>query len=121
MRAASRLFQGMHDFRSFTDQKAEDGSTQVLLDELAIGESGALVLIRIVGSHFLWKMVRRIVGVLVEAGRGSMGESDIQALLTRKSAVPATLTAPPSGLFLERVLYGEDSREAPLLAVLRIN
>ncbi|MGH9392108.1 MAG: tRNA pseudouridine(38-40) synthase TruA, partial [Vicinamibacteria bacterium] len=82
MRAASRLFRGMHDFRSFTDQKIEEGSTKVLLEEITVAESGALILIRIVGSHFLWKMVRRIVGVLAEVGRGAMGETEVKALLT---------------------------------------
>jgi tRNA pseudouridine38-40 synthase len=121
MRSAARLFRGMHDFRSFTDPKVEAGSTKVLLEEVTVAEEGSLVLVRIVGSHFLWKMVRRMVGVLAEAGRGAMGEAEIQALLAERSAVPATLTAPPSGLFLERVLYGDDAREAPLRAVLRIN
>jgi tRNA pseudouridine38-40 synthase len=120
IRAASRLFRGMNDFRSFTDQKTEDGSTKVLLQEVAVAESGALILIRIVGSHFLWKMVRRIVGVLAEVGRGAMEEADVKALLKRKSSVPATLTAPPSGLFLERVFYERDETEYPLLSLLNL-
>ena len=47
-------------------------STLVLVDRLDIVEDGDLVLIGIEGSHFLWKMVRRMVGVLVEVGRGAM-------------------------------------------------
>ena len=120
IRAASRLFRGMNDFRSFTDQRTEDGSTKVLLQEVAVAESGALILIRIVGSHFLWKMVRRIVGVLAEVGRGAMEEADVKALLKRKSSVPAALTAPPSGLFLERVFYEPDETEHPLLPLLNL-
>jgi tRNA pseudouridine38-40 synthase len=42
---------------------------QVLVDRLEIAERGDLVLIRIVGSHFLWRMVRRLVGVLAAVGR----------------------------------------------------
>ncbi len=114
MRAAARLLRGMHDFGSFTDPKVEEGSTKVLLEEVAVVESGALILIRVVGSHFLWKMVRRIVGVLAEVGRGAMGESDIRGLLTAKSRAPAALTAPPSGLFLERVFYEADETEYPI-------
>lgn len=120
MRAAGALFRGMHDFRSFTDQKVEDGSTKVLLQEVAVTESEALVLIRIVGSHFLWKMVRRIVGVLAEVGRGAMNESDVKRLLARKSRAPAPLTAPPSGLFLERVLYETDPTEYPMVPLLGV-
>jgi tRNA pseudouridine38-40 synthase len=120
MRAAAGRFRGMHDFRSFTDQKVEEGSTKVLVEEVTVAESGALVLIRVVGSHFLWKQVRRMVGVLAEVGRGALAESEIEGLLSRKSSVPAALTAPASGLFLERVYYEGDDREAtlaPLLAV----
>ena len=120
MRAAARLFRGMNDFRSFTDQKIEDGSTKVLLQEVAVVESGALILVRIVGSHFLWKMVRRIVGVLAEVGRGAMGEADVKKLLTRTSRAPAPLTAPPSGLFLERVFYETDATEYPIVPLLGV-
>lgn len=120
MRAAARLFHGMHDFRSFTDQKTEEGSTRVLLQEVTVVESGALVVIRIVGSHFLWKMVRRIVGVLAEVGRGEMEEAEVRSFLTRKSRAPAALTAPPSGLFLERVLYEADEADYPIVPLLRV-
>ncbi len=68
-------------------------------------EEGDLILIRIVGSHFIWKMVRRIVGVLVEVGRGRKTEKDILNYLNVKSNEVAKFTAPPSGLFLEKVLY----------------
>jgi tRNA pseudouridine38-40 synthase len=120
MRAAARLFRGMNDFRSFTDQKTEEGSTRVLVQEVTVAESGALVLIRIVGSHFLWKMVRRIVGVLAEVGRGAMEETEVRRLLARKSRAPAALTAPPSGLFLERVLYEAGDAEYPIVPLLSV-
>ena len=70
MRAAAARVTGFADFRAFTDDDPDEKSTQVLVETLVIEEHGHLVLIRVVGSHFLWKMVRRIVGVLVEVGRG---------------------------------------------------
>src|SRR5690606_9448778 len=70
-RAASR-FAGMHDFRSFSHDDPDEKSTAVLIDEVTVGEEGALVLVRVVGSHFLWKMVRRMVGVLVAIGKGEL-------------------------------------------------
>ena len=42
------------------------------VDDVRSSRDGALILMRVVGSHFLWKMVRRIVGVLVEVGRGGL-------------------------------------------------
>lgn len=118
MRKAASLFLGMNDFRSFAAADPEEGSTRVLVETLEIREEGELILIRIVGSHFLWKMVRRVVGVLAEVGRGKLQMSDVARLLEERSDVPARLTAPPSGLFLERVFYEGESRELPLHAAI---
>jgi tRNA pseudouridine38-40 synthase len=53
-------------------------------------------------------MVRRLAGTLLEAGRGRLGVADVGALLAARSARPAEWTAPPSGLFLESVMYAGD-------------
>ena len=116
MADAATRFAGMHDFRSFSDDDPEEKSTAVLIEQVAVGEEGDLVLVRVAGSHFLWKMVRRMVGVLVEIGRGGLTIDDVDAFLRRPSATPARLTAPPSGLFLERVFYEGDNRQRPLAA-----
>jgi len=108
MESASKLFIGMHNFSSFSDDDPEEKSTKVLIDNIQLKEDGDLILIRIVGSHFIWKMVRRIVGVLVEIGRGRKSEKDILNYLNTKSNEVAKFTAPPSGLFLEKVLYEGD-------------
>jgi tRNA pseudouridine38-40 synthase len=112
MRAASAHFVGFHDFQSFSDDDPEEKSTQVLVDALEIYEDGDLILIHIEGSHFIWKMVRRLVGVLVEVGRGGLPAASAAAMLNERSELPARLTAPASGLFLERVYYEGDARDA---------
>ena len=126
MRAAARAFVGMKDFKSFVESDAEmeekddarkPRSTVVLIDRLDIVEDGALVLVAIEGSHFLWKMVRRIVGVLVEIGRGGLEPDAAARWLRDESQAPAALTAPPSGLFLERVYYKHDARDAAVRAI----
>jgi len=119
MESASKLFIGMHDFSSFSDDDPEEKSTKVLIDDIQIKEEDDLILIRIVGSHFIWKMVRRIVGVLVEVGRGKKSEKDIIEYLKHKSVEIAKLTAPPSGLFLEKVLYEGDKLPGELNSILR--
>jgi tRNA pseudouridine38-40 synthase len=108
MEKASRLFIGMNDFRSFADKDMEEKSTKVLIDDVQLKDAGEMILIRIRGSHFLWKMVRRITGVLVEVGRGKMTEKDVLFFLNNYSKKPAEFTAPPSGLFLEQILYKGD-------------
>ena len=114
MRAAASQFVGFHDFRSFSDEDPEEKSTQVLVDALHIYEDGDLILIYIEGSHFIWKMVRRLVGVIVEVGRGGMSAASAAAMLSEPSDLPARLTAPASGLFLERVYYEGDARDAAM-------
>jgi len=114
MREAAAQFVGFHDFQSFSDDDQEDKSTQVLVDALEIYEDGDLILIHVEGSHFIWKMVRRLVGVLVEVGRGGLTSADTMRMLEQRSELPARLTAPASGLFLERVFYEGDQRDAPV-------
>jgi len=116
MRAAAAHFVGFHDFQSFSDDDPEEKSTQVLVDALDIHEDGDLILIHVEGSHFIWKMVRRLVGVLVEVGRGGLAVAAAAAMLAERSEMPARLTAPASGLFLERVFYEGDRRDAAVLA-----
>jgi len=108
MESAAKLFIGMHDFISFTDQNEEDKSTKVLIDDVQIKEDGDLIVIRVVGSHFLWKMVRRMTGVLAEVGRGKLTETEIENFLQTASTKPAQFTAPPSGLFLEKITYNNE-------------
>lgn len=121
MRKAASLFVGMHDFRSFSDADPEAGSTRVLVEAVEVGEEGDLVLVRVRGSHFLWKMVRRVVGVLAEVGRGGLALADVARFLEEGSEVPAQLTAPPSGLFLEQVLYEGETFERPLRSVVGVS
>lgn len=109
MNKASKLFVGMHDFISFADKDKEEKSTKVLIKDIQMKEENDLILIRIVGSHFLWKMVRRMVGVLVEIGKGNLSETDINFFLENETNEPAKYTAPPSGLFLENVYYKGDN------------
>jgi len=114
MRGAAGRFTGMKDLGAFTDDDPDEKSTRVLLDRLELAECGALILIRVQGSHFLWKMVRRIVGVLAAVGRGAMTMEQVDALIQGREPsgaelTPASLTAPAAGLFLEGVYYEGDA------------
>jgi tRNA pseudouridine38-40 synthase len=109
MRQALNTFQGFHDFASFSDKRMDkDKSTKVDIEGVVLTEFDNIIALRLVGSHFLWKMVRRIVGMTVEAGRGNVTTKDLEQMLHTYSDVPARYTAPPSGLFLEKVLYEGD-------------
>lgn len=114
MRQAAERFIGMHDFASFAVEREEEASSRVLLERFELVEDGALILVVVEGSHFLWRMVRRLVGVLVAIGRGELDVDAAEAFLRQRSELPARLTAPASGLFLDRVYYADDPRgDAP--------
>lgn len=102
---AARIFIGMHNFESFSDKDKEKTSTIVKVDSIDISQLDNIIEIRIRASHFLWKMVRRIVGSLVEVGRGNLSREDLKSALEKYTDDLSKYTAPPSGLFLERVEY----------------
>jgi tRNA pseudouridine38-40 synthase len=132
MAAAAALLAGRHDFRLFCERPAEQPSTLVEVERAEVAAAGSLILCRLVASHFLWKMVRRITGALVRAGAGELDLESFAALLGADPALPVHLqaaagqgrrvpqpaewTAPPSGLFLERVLYAGDPPLTPLVS-----
>jgi tRNA pseudouridine38-40 synthase len=115
-----RLCEGMHDFTSFCDTDDEQKSTKVLVELGALRELPEMILIRIRASHFLWKMVRRVVGTLVEVGRHTITLQDMEQFLNTVSKKPALWTAPPSGLFLEQVRYKGESWYDPLEPIVQI-
>lgn len=112
MAGSVSLLVGMNDFSSFTDRQIlKSKSPLVLVNKVQLAETEDLVLFRIIGSHFLWKMVRRIVGVLVAVGRGEFSESDVRKFLVEQQDL-ARYTAPPQGLFFERAFYDKDDLAA---------
>ncbi len=120
MSSASFNFIGMHDFTSFSDEDKEEKSPKVLINNIEMTEAGNIILIRITGSHFLWKMVRRMVGLLVEIGRGKQTEKELLFYLNNRSTNPAKFTAPPSGLFLESVLYNKEINSHKLFPIISL-
>jgi tRNA pseudouridine38-40 synthase len=107
MQTTAKLFVGKHDFASFCENPDGQTSTLVVVNAFDIEETPEKILVRVSASHFLWKMIRRLVGTLAETGRGNLSTADVGAFLKTKSGRPAKWTAPPSGLFLESVQYGE--------------
>ena len=112
MARAARMLVGRHDFVCFRapDPSRPDESTIVVVDDAGVDLEGDLIVFHITASHFLWRMVRRVVGVLVRLGKGQIAIEEFAGLL-KGQADPrldvAAWTAPASGLFLERVDYAE--------------
>ncbi len=108
MIAAAALLEGEHDFTAFAaaDERDELGLSKVrtiFCSKLAL-EDDRLVY-RVTGSGFLKHMVRNVVGVLLEAGKGNIDQAGMQARLEPGCAIPPGPTAPARGLFLISVDY----------------
>jgi tRNA pseudouridine38-40 synthase len=109
MAEAALLLAGMHDFAAFTDRRAlKNKSSLVFVNKAELAATEELILFRMVGSHFLWKMVRNIVGSLMEIGAGRLTVRDLENLLGGQGELPARQAAPPTGLFLEAVFYDQE-------------
>jgi tRNA pseudouridine38-40 synthase len=126
MAEAASLLVGKHDYRLFCERPTEQPSTLVVVEGAEVKTDGALILVRLTASHFLWKMVRRVVGTLVQLGAGDLDRGTLEALINARppkagKGLPAEWTAPPSGLFLEKVLYRGDSSLGPVSPVVAVS
>ena len=120
MRRAASAIPGRHDFSAFTDKRlGGEESRIVVVDSFEIATSGDLILLRITASHFLWKMVRKLIAYLAEVGRGAIGPESLQPLL-RADAEHFQPTAPPSGLFLEAITYPGETFDRPLIPIVPV-
>ncbi|MDQ3283688.1 MAG: tRNA pseudouridine(38-40) synthase TruA [Acidobacteriota bacterium] len=118
MQRAAGALAGRHDFSAFTDKRLkQDESRIVVVERAELARDGELILFRIAASHFLWKMVRKLTSFLVEVGRGN--ERSIESRLNAKAEAWQP-TAPPSGLFLEAIVYEGETFDRPLTPVVPV-
>jgi tRNA pseudouridine38-40 synthase len=102
------LLEGSHDFSAFaaSDERDQEGHSKVRQVFSSVAERrGDLLVYTVRGSGFLKHMVRNIVGVLLEGGKGNLGHDDLRARLEPGCKIPAGPTAPARGLFLVNVEY----------------
>lgn len=105
MKAAAKELVGRHDFTSLCAASSEAEDHQVDLQTIKIEEKEDQIKITFEAARFLQYMVRNIVGLLVEIGRGRRQTEEIPTLLKGKDRRMAGPTAPPQGLFLVRIEY----------------
>lgn len=105
---ASRRLLGTHDFTSFANEAHEGTAAKDPVRTIHridfIKSEGELAL-EFEGDGFLYKMVRNIVGTLMEVAAGKRKPEEIDEILEKKDRRAAGVSAPPQGLFLVKVLY----------------
>ncbi len=106
MEAVAEVLRGRHDFRSFAASNGTEREDTVRdLRRLEIVRRGRHVRITAESGGFLYKMVRSLVGALVAAGEGRLSPEQVRAILASRQRTEQVLTAPPQGLFLDKVFY----------------
>ena len=108
MIAAASRFVGEHDFQALSAAGSEDRQSTIrTIYSSQFHRSGDRLAYRVRGSGFLYRMVRNMMGTLIDVGRGRLAPDDVPALLENKDRAAVGPTAPPEGLFLVNVEYGE--------------
>jgi tRNA pseudouridine38-40 synthase len=107
MSAAAAHFVGTHNFTSFARPGHERGSSVRTVLACDISRRGPLLVIGVLGTGFLWNMIRIMVGTLCEIGLGLYEADDIPKMLAARDRRAAGSTAPPEGLYLQWVKFRE--------------
>lgn len=116
MEIAAQEIVGKHDFSSFmgTGSSIKNPVREIFslgiyklekIDFLTMSLRGNFIKIRIEADGFLRHMVRNIVGTIVEIGKGKISEKSMREILAKGNRKFAGPTAPPNGLFLEKIIY----------------
>lgn len=108
MRKAASVLTGEHDFASFMSAGSPVGSTVRTVYELEVERRGCLIVITARANGFLYNMVRRIVSVLVKAGKGDISVGEVEKILAARDGKTIKDIAPACGLYLAGVEYGEN-------------
>lgn len=101
---------GTHDFSAFcNERKLYERNPICHLEEISLSvlPSNRLCL-SVTGNHFLYKMMRNIVGTLVYVGKGKLSEQEMLPILQSKQRTRAGMTAPAHGLCLHRIYYKDN-------------
>ena len=107
IKECAQLFIGKHNFKNFTTKEEDKNDFERTIFEFNVDQVDEGLVFQITGSGFMRYMVRLIVGTLVEVGLGKLDKEDIEDLLTREDRSVTPYKAPPEGLFLAHVGYGD--------------
>ena len=105
LRRSAEYLRGELDFASFCKKSSAGVNTVRRIDEIEISRKRDIILFKIIGNAFLHNMIRIIIGTLVEMHKDSKEPEYIIEILKKKDRDYSGITAPPYGLYLNRVIY----------------
>lgn len=106
MKKGAAYLVGEHDFVSFCNVRTNTNDTVRTVYDLTVERNGEDICIRITGNGFLYNMVRIIAGTLIRVGRGFYTPEKVKEILEAGKRTEAGVTAPPEGLTLVNIQYG---------------
>ena len=105
MKKAALFFKGKHDFNAFRSIDCQSLTSIKTIDYCSVTNDKELIKIIIAAKSFLHSQVRIMTGTLVNVGEGKIKPSEIKKILEIKKRSKAGITAPPQGLYLQKVVY----------------
>ena len=105
MNEGAKAFLGTHDFAAFCAAGAQVSTTVRTIFDCHVEKQGESVRILVTGDGFLYNMVRILVGTLLFVSEGKIDPADLPAIIESGERIRAGKTAPPQGLYLNRVEY----------------
>jgi len=107
IKLATEFLKGEHDFSAFAASRGKGEDEHPLknvwrVDVLNRGQSIDFV---VEGGGFLYKMVRSMVGALLDVGVGKLTPVDLKSILESRKRTEVVVSAPAHGLCLEKVFY----------------
>lgn len=105
MNDEAKAFIGRYDFSAFCSSGSEVQDKTREIYSCTVGRKGDIIEIRISGGGFLYNMVRIIAGTLIDIQRGKIPTGKIASIIESGDREKAGVTAPPEGLYLNRVFY----------------
>ena len=107
IREAAQYLVGTHDFSSFVVERSKIEEAVRTIYRIEQDLFGSYLCLTFVGNGFLYKMIRCLTGALEAAGAGAITPEAVGTILAARNRVAAPETAPPHGLFLDKVFYEE--------------
>ncbi len=102
---AKSYFLGTHDFTSFSSTQTTVKNKIRTIHNIDINKINDIIEMNVRGNGFLYNMVRIIVGTLIEVGSNRINIDELKGIMELKNRCNAGHTAPPQGLYLEKVFY----------------
>ena len=105
MKKAASAFVGEYDFSAFMASGSKVQNTVRNVKYATVEKEGDVISFTVAADGFLYNMVRIMTGTLVDVAKGKICPDDISSIIESRDRQRSGMTAPPEGLYLNKVCY----------------